>query len=469
VLLEGLECSEVKWSKVKAAAGYCRCEAEFFRKEFLTSPLSLDKGKLLEDIANIQSGTTPPDREEGLSHGVVLLKTTDIRNRPLDRGGSYYFISSAIAHRMRKTALRTGDVLINIVGATTDVIGRAGFIPPNFPEANITQAMALLRLRDKTWGKPEVLFSFLLSKYGNAQARRYARQTGQYNLNLRELARFRIPALTGDFQEKVAHLIAACSELQMESSKALKHAESLLLDSLGLQTWPSTDPLTYTQIASVVFGSGRWDAAFFSPRVAELFLRLRKSGLVIGDVAPLRQEQFTAGGAAEFEYIEIGDVKSDGSVTTTSLRGLEAPSRAAWFVRTSDVITSTVRPIRRLTAIIDAEQSGAVCSSGFVVLKPQSVAPEVLLTYLRLPAVCELMDLHTSASMYPAISERDLLNIPFRRVESSIEADIVTAVRASRAAKWQAQLVLERAKKAIEIVIEQNEDAALNYLAKGND
>jgi len=50
------------------------------------------------------------------------------------------------------------------------------------------------------------------------------------------------------------------------------------------------------------------------------------------------------------------------------------------------------------------------------VLEPKTIAPEVLLTYLRLPIICELMDLHTSASLYPAISERDLLKLPIPKI-----------------------------------------------------
>ena len=38
------------------------------------------------------------------------------------------------------------------------------------------------------------------------------------------------------------------------------------------------------------------------------------------------------------------------------------------------------------------------------VLTPEEIEPELLLVYLRLPLVCELLDLHTTASMYPAIS-----------------------------------------------------------------
>lgn len=133
------------------------------------------------------------------------------------------------------------------------------------------------------------------------------------------------------------------------------------------------------------------------------------------------------------------------------------------------MITSTVRPIRRLTALITAEQNGAVCSSGFVVLRPKTVAPEVLLTYLRLRPVCELMDLHTSASMYPAISERDLLRIPFPLVDWSVETEIVKAVNSSRTAKSTAQSLLNRAKRAVEIAIEQSEAAALKYLSSDNN
>ena len=47
----------------------------------------------------------------------------------------------------------------------------------------------------------------------------------------------------------------------------------------------------------------------------------------------------------------------------------EAPSRAQWFVKTNDIITSTVRPIRRLSALIESEQNNYICSSGFEISK----------------------------------------------------------------------------------------------------
>lgn len=210
----------------------------------------------------------------------------------------------------------------------------------------------------------------------------------------------------------------------------------------------------------------RVDSPYFSPRVSELLQLLARDNTRLGDVAPARHEEFVAGGSGEFDYIEISDIQTDGTVSSNRVAQSEAPSRATWHVMSGDVLASTVRPIRRLSAIVTPEQDSFVCSSGFVVLAPQSVSPELLLTYLRLPQVCELMDLHTSASMYPAISEGDLINLPFRRVPSDIERKIVAAVRRSHSARRESRNLLERAKRAVEIAIEQNEAAALRYLSE---
>ncbi|KZC17226.1 hypothetical protein RHOFW104R8_12250 [Rhodanobacter sp. FW104-R8] len=137
-------------------------------------------------------------------------------------------------------------------------------------------------------------------------------------------------------------------------------------------------------------------------------------------MAPARHERFVASAIGTFDYIEIGNLRADGTAMAVQTEQSDAPSRATWHVHAGDVVTSMVRPIRRLSALIAPEQDGSVCSSGFVVLEPETVAPEVLLAYLRLLPVCELMDLHTSASLYPAIAEADLLALPFPRIEASV-------------------------------------------------
>lgn len=74
------------------------------------------------------------------------------------------------------------------------------------------------------------------------------------------------------------------------------------------------------------------------------------------------------------------------------------------------------------------------------------------------------MDLHTSASLYPAISERDLLNLPFPKVAEKTCDAIVAAVRSAHAARRESQTLLAKAQRAVEIAIEQDEKTALAFL-----
>ena len=99
-----------------------------------------------------------------------------------------------------------------------------------------------------------------------------------------------------------------------------------------------------------------------------------------------------------------------------------------------------------------------------MVLQPKAVSAEVLLTYLRLPPVCEVMDLHTSASLYPTISETDLLKLPFPELDQKTCDQVTAAVCAAHAARREAQALLARAQHAVEIAIERGEHAAVKFL-----
>lgn len=233
--------------------------------------------------------------------------------------------------------------------------------------------------------------------------------------------------------------------------------------ALGLQGWQPPTPLTYEARASEAFSLDRLDAEFFQPRIKELYQLLGNKSQCIRDVSDLRQDRFN-GTKNPFNYLEIGAVSTDGIIADSIIEGDEAPSRATWHVERGDVLTSTVRPIRGLTAIIEDSQHGSVASSGFAVLTPKGISPELLLCYLKLPQICELMDLHTSASMYPAISVSDILGLPFKHPGKKAEEEIVSLIQEARAKRAHSKSLLERAKRAVEIAIEESEETALTYL-----
>jgi len=227
--------------------------------------------------------------------------------------------------------------------------------------------------------------------------------------------------------------------------------------------------LTYVARASHAFAMGRLDSRFFAPRIQALLDLLSKDGRMVSDVARQRREKFRPDDCGVFDYIEISDIDGSGAAASTRLACDEAPSRATWYVKYDDIITSTVRPIRRLSARIAPEQNGFVCSSGFVVVEPLTIAPELLLTYLRLPVICELLDLYASASMYPAITDADILNLPFPAISAVVSDHVTQSVRNAKESKVKAASLLEAAKRAVEIAIEDGEAAAMQFLAQAED
>jgi hypothetical protein len=253
-----------------------------------------------------------------------------------------------------------------------------------------------------------------------------------------------------DVFERIVLQIAAAHK---RAASCLAEADAILTAALGLDRVDLTPHLFYEDTYAHAAHAARLDAEYFSPRMQNVIETLSASGKTIGDVAPLAKRRFKALPGKPFDYIEIADIGSAGTAGSNTVPGEEAPSRATWIVKPGDIITTTVRPIRRLSAIILPEQDGFVCSSGFAVLRPREIEPELLLTYLRLPLVAELLDLHTTASMYPAISTTDLLRIPFRLPDAQARAKIVAKVSESFVARAESLRLLDKAKRAVEEAI----------------
>ena len=354
--------------------------------------------------------------------------------------------------------VRPGDIVFTKGGS----VARIGLVTH---EAAVSRDLIFLNSSHLPETDYYFLYLYFRTGFFNRMLVRSSSQTAQPHLTITLVRNLPVFTASDALKIKCVELLKNSGAEQGLAVQSLKDAEQILLQALGLDTWQPPEPLTYVRRASEVAAAGRFDSEFFAPRTLQLLAKLGAGGRTIRDVAPPRHEEFKAAGSAgEFDYIEIGSLRGDGTVGSERLPCVDAPSRATWHVREGDVVTSTVRPNRRLSALITPEQNGFVSSSGFVVLQPKAVPAEVLLTYLRLPPVCEVMDLHTSASLYPTISETDLLKLPFPKLDAKVCDQVTAAVRAAHTARREAQSLLARAQRAVEVAIEQGEPAALQLL-----
>lgn len=460
-LLKGLEVSEVQLSDLNLSD---RADAEYVSKENLRIERLVrhrPHNKLGSLCDLTASAFYPAATQLYGEEGTPFIRCVDcidfpmistLQNESFERLPEHF-----IAANKSIRSVKRGELVITKVGSPcyTSVVHE---------HAVLALSRTVLGASNIRNVDPYYLMAFLRSHHGFSQLMRQREQTIQFQLTLERVRDVDVFMPSKTLQQRVAGLARSSFSALKGGRGALEEAEGALIRSLGLDTWEPPEAGSFVRSSRDARSAGRLDAEFFTPRVSSLLALLGRDGLAIADVAPARHDRFTPAATGSFRYIEIGSLDSDGTAQSEELPHREAPSRATQYAHAGDVITSTVRPIRRMSAVIGAEQDGCVCSSGFVVLQPQAVSSEVLLTYLRLQSVCELMDLHTSASMYPAISEADLLALPMPNVPGPTQRMIERSVQAARKAKVRATQLLEAAKRAVEIAIEDSEVAACHYL-----
>lgn len=171
--------------------------------------------------------------------------------------------------------------------------------------------------------------------------------------------------------------------------------------------------------------ASRWDATFHAGLSNEVAKRLvaldRHKDILVSDVAHLANDRVNPARSSSrenFNYIEISGVNSATfEVAANKVKCASAPSRARKLVRVGDVLVSTVRPERRTMGIVPEELDGAVCSTGFAVLRCRSIDPTVLCLLMKSDFVNEQILRNNVGIAYPAINEECLLGIllPIRR------------------------------------------------------
>ncbi len=463
--MEGLEVSILRLSAVEEENSKIRIDSGYFTKAALTAEASV------EALPNDQLGDLSTTFRKGIfdikadtyvepGEGVPFIRITDIKTGMIQKHSTAWIDHTAHL-REAKTALKLSDLVLSKTAYPAAAI-------VTVPDCNVSQDTIAVRLSTdgKRRYRPGFIAAYLNSAPGLALMARRFQGNVQQHLSLEDGKSIRIPRMSELFQDRVHNIILLVDRQQIDVTKALAAAEDAMLAAFGLADWTPPEPLAYSARAADVSASGRFDARFFAPRIQALLDLLAVDGRTVADVADSRREKFHPDACAAFDYIEISDIDGAGAATSTRLASEDAPSRATWHVRAEDIITSTVRPIRRLSAQITPEQEGFVCSSGFVVATPRDITPEVLLTYLRLPVICELLDLFASASMYPAITDADIFNLPLPHVRDAVADQVKQNVIAAKAAKARAATMFEAAKRAVEIAIEDGEPAAVAYLAE---
>ena len=93
-----------------------------------------------------------------------------------------------------------------------------------------------------------------------------------------------------------------------------------------------------------------------------------------------------------------------------------------------------------------------------------SINSETLLVLFKSKPIQALLKQRCSGTILTAISKDELLSMPLPMVDESIQKEIAAKIQESFALHRKSKQLLEYAKQAVEMAIEQGEDPALKWL-----
>ncbi|MCX5831148.1 MAG: restriction endonuclease subunit S [Deltaproteobacteria bacterium] len=451
-----------------------RIDAEFFGKSFLdvAGCLKQIQTEALTKVASISDGNHFSISDEFQEEGIPYYRGQDATGHFfIEQAQPVYIPYQAFAlPYMRRSHLRKGDALLSIVGT----IGELSLVSS---ESEATCSCKLAILRPQTI-KSGYLSVFLKSRYGQYQIHRLTRGAVQMGLLLEDMDQINIPRFPVELEEAIEKSVHGAKIFLDNSIRYYRHAEQTLLRALGLEDWQPPEVLTYERKAGDVCAAGRLDAEHFQPKYDELIRKLSIVNSV--DLRPIKyfSEPLKYGTSEKLVYeaegipfLRIADLDNK-RFNPQSVQYISKTQASSISDRVSlgDVLVSRSGTLG-LAVPITEPFNNAVFGSYFIRTRPDRkvIHPEFMSLFIN--SLAGQLQVHQKSTggvqMNLTIEAIENICIPIGNLRW--QQSFVDLVEQSLAARKRAHFLLDQAKRAVEIAIEKNEEAAMAFLKQSQE
>lgn len=462
-LMDGLECSEVMLSNLEFSG---RIDAEYYQKSYLQYEKTITEisSCQLSDIASFLIG--PFGSAYDTSRYVDYSKYRYVRGQDVKpyllQDSSPRYMLEADFLQLEKYALKPQDILVSVVGT----LGNAAIVQEADTPAIFSCKSTAIRGNQIN---PYYLMVYLNTTYGRKLSLRKERGAIQKGLNLDDLKSLYVPLFENNVTNAVEKMVCEAF-LMLDNSKGVYNsAQSLLLSTLNYSPIEQAESHTEKSFSTSFGTTGRLDAEYYQPKYDELCASLHTSDTV-HSLCVLHDQNFIPNDKQKYTYIELADVGQMGEISGADpVFGAELPTRARRKVETGQVIISSIEGSLQSCALITNEFKGALCSTGFYILTSESLNPETLLVLFKSGPIQALMKQRCSGTILTAISKDELLSMPLPKIDDEVQGVIAEKVQESFSLRRRSKQLLESAKHAVEMAIEQGEDQAMRWLQEQNE
>lgn len=458
--MDGLECSEILKSELEFSG---RIDAEYYQKKYLEYQDIINRHDVLPlfKVADFLIGPfgSAYDTSSYVEQSDYrYIRGQDVKPFLLQDTSPRYMADSDF-FRLKKYALSSNDILVSVVGT----LGNACIIQNHEIPAIFSCKSTAIK---STGINPFYLLCYLNSKYGKSLLLRKERGAIQKGLNLDDLKTLDTPMFSDLFSECIEMCVNKAFDCIRQAKCNYRDATKQIEEIVGQeQELPEINCSTKT-ISESFSSTGRLDAEFYQEkyRAYETGILLAAQGYTYIKKEFLQIKEKCSRELDAYNYVEIGDIDvGAGTATFNAVNTNELPDNAKIMTKQGDLLVSTVRPNRGAVAIL--EDKGLLVSGAFTVLRENGNYPkEILQVLLRTSMYRDWLLRFNVGTSYPVIKDEDVLNMPVPILGDDVKQDVVTKVNESASLRRQSKQLLEYAKQAVEMAIEQGEDVALTWL-----
>ena len=391
--------------------------------------------------------------------GIPFLRCVNIKDGFVSFSDCLY-INNAAHELLKRSEVTPETVLLTMSGS----VGNAAVALKSWPyPINSNQDIAKIRPKNVD---PYYLAAFLGSRYGRQQMSRLPVGSIQQHIFIWMIEAMLVARIGAASESRISKVTRKAYDLQRKAVRGLHDAELALISALGLGDWSPPEPLTYAASATSAQAVNRFDAQFFSPRYDDMFARIAatKQAIRCGDVLSTNvrgnQPIYAEKG---LPVVNSKHVRAN-RIDLTDQR-LADPTQANVLIQEGDLLLNGtgVGTIGRAAPWL--AKSNAIPDNHVTVLRADGLDPVYLSVFLNSRIGQMQVERHTKGSsgqveLYPS----DIAEFMVWGADEGTQKAVRQFVLEAFAVEAQAQSLLDAAKRAVEIAIEQDEAAALRFL-----
>jgi len=313
-------------------------------------PVDWEMVQLRKITEVITKGTTPTTYEYRYREdGVVFLRVENITESGHINLKEIKHITNESHEFLNRSKLEVGDILFSIAGA----VGRCALVSSDILPANINQAIALIRIKNKEALDLKFVLQILLSKSVKTQITLEATSLAQTNLNLEQVKNITIPSPPIEEQKKIAEILSAVDDAIEVTDKIIEKTKAL---KKGLMQKLLTRGIGHKKIKKTELGEipEEWEIQKIENIVSE-----NKNAIKSGPFGPsLKKSMYVRKGYKVYGQEQV--IPNDFSIGNYYINKEKFKELKDFEVNPGDILISLVGTFGKVSVVPDKIEEGII-------------------------------------------------------------------------------------------------------------